>query len=301
MLNADEITIGSDPEFFISSTESGKVNCIPPILVEEEGLEILRQEFRDDEPEVVAHSFYYEDSNLKVMSDGAALELTVNPVELNNLETLYDNIQRGYNIGRELITPFNYNIGILPTIAFDVKRFNSKEKYRVASEAGCSPDYDAWDNNFECKVHSISDYPYRHGGAHIHFGITSKEKLNYLQTYSEYAVKLISMTIGSYFLVNSPQVDLDLIRMDYFGKPGKYRTPDHGIEYRSPSNAWTTKKEILLNAKEWILLGLNLIFHDDAEDILKEYSEPFKEAFTKQNFLDLKQIMEDIKIIYGTR
>lgn len=299
MLREQEILIGTDPEFF--GSEVGKApDCVPPILLEEQGLKVFRQEFRvgeEGEPEIVSHSFYHDEKDLKIMSDGAAFELTTHPVRLENLEKLYDQVQKGYEISNGLISPFNLKVLALPTIPFQVNLYNS-EKYKVACQSGCEPDYDAWDENFECKILDTSNYIYRHGGGHIHLGIIPDEKRIYIQDYAKYVVRLLSMTAGSYFLINSSMPELDAMRMNYFGKPGKYRLPSYGIEYRSPSNAWTTNKEVFINSLEWIFMGLNLIFHKNVRQILDEYSESFVKFFTERNFTELTNIMEGIRQKY---
>lgn len=295
MLKENEIMVGADPEVF--ATDNNNL-CVPPIILEENGLKILKQTFRNDDPEVIAHSYYHIDEDLKIMSDGSAFELTVEPVPLNKIGKLYDEIQAGYQKTAEIVNAFSLDLSVVPTVLFPKEKYSS-EKYKTACEAGCDPDMDAWDDSWICKKISTVDSPYRFGGGHFHLGIP-KSKLEFYHDYGRYVVRFLSMTVGAYFTVNSPQKELDSTRMEYFGKPGKFRLPPHGIEYRSPSNAWTTQnnKNVLVNAKEWILIGLNLINHPKGEQVLDKYSENFLQAFYKQDSDALQNIMNSIKEIY---
>ena len=295
VLNENNIMIGSDPELFCVTYQNNQEYCVPPIILEEEGLKIISQELRND-GKTIKHSYYYDEDDIKILSDGSAFELTVKPVLLSNLEELYERIRRGYELTGGMINPFGYFLSVIPTINFDIEKYGI-EKYETACESGCDPDLDAWNEEWVCETFSTKNYPYRHGGAHIHFGLPEKY-IEEFHIYSIQAVKFLSMTVGSYFLINSPESKLDSIRLNYFGKPGKYRKPKYGIEYRSPSNAWTTKKEILLNSKKWILIGLNLLFHEKGEDILNNFSKEFLRGYYNQDVNLLKSIMERIEKIY---
>ena len=76
------------------------------------------------------------------------------------------------------------------------------------------------------------EVPYRFAGGHIHFGtynLTPEQHRDGVRGMDAFVGILTTALFGSF---DSP------IRRRYYGLPGEYRLPKHGVEYRTLSNAW---------------------------------------------------------------
>lgn len=239
-MNKYELTFGSDPEFF--ALKDGY--CYPPALFrvkhKVEPLEVFSKESG------FPHYIYKKENGITLMDDGAAFELTVPPVELEEPEVLYEYIQTGYQWGEKLFNEFGTEFFSRPTVKFDLSIFEDEymEELETSTIHGCDADYDAYDEEFKAEQFSVGAYPYRHAGGHFIVGTKNLELLNSMHEYVVPLVKLYSFTIGAVALINSPYPKEEAIRQNYYGKPGKHRYPVYGVEYRSPSVSWTMNKEL---------------------------------------------------------
>jgi Phage phiEco32-like COOH.NH2 ligase-type 2 len=106
-------------------------------------------------------------------------------------------------------------------------------------EFGCMPSKNIY--GMDGLKKSGRDVPFRFAGGHIHFGPTPLR-------YGDNGAKVIENTIPE--IVKALDAILGVscvslfadwdnpVRRAYYGLPGEYRTPKHGLEYRSLSNAW---------------------------------------------------------------
>jgi hypothetical protein len=105
-----------------------------------------------------------------------------------------------------------------------------KEKHR---QFGCAPSQ----NIYGLMVDIPDDHskiPFRSAGGHMHFsnGTWLRIPSNVVQV-----VKMLDATIGV-LSVSAFEGLEDPRRREYYGLPGEYRMPKHGLEYRTLSNAW---------------------------------------------------------------
>jgi hypothetical protein len=98
-------------------------------------------------------------------------------------------------------------------------------------EFGCVPSRNAYTDESTAPDIPGDMVPFRMAGGHIHFGMTVTE-LNYNQI-----VKDLDYYLGTLGVVLFQGMD-DRRRRELYGKAGEYRTPAHGLEYRTLSNAW---------------------------------------------------------------
>jgi len=96
-------------------------------------------------------------------------------------------------------------------------------------EFGCMPSFNAY--GIEGKRLPGREVPIRFAGGHIHFGgplndVTLKR-----------TVKALDAILGVACVSLFENQD-NPIRREFYGQPGEYRTPPHGMEYRTLSNAW---------------------------------------------------------------
>lgn len=122
-----------------------------------------------------------------------------------------------------------------------------EEKY---INLGCSPSKNAYGE----RPLSIDPrtLPWRMAGGHIHFGLPTESgytKRDYPLTSAgrvsrlPEVVKFLDATLGV-ISVSLFQGLEDPLRRNFYGRPGEYRMPPHGLEYRVLSNAWLTHPAI---------------------------------------------------------
>lgn len=111
---------------------------------------------------------------------------------------------------------------------------------------GCSPSYNAY--GLKGNTRDGRDVPLRFAGGHIHLGLSeyvkngSGEKLG-REDY-ERIVRSLDRMLGLACVSLFGAYD-DPRRREYYGLPGEYRLPPHGLEYRVLSNAWLAHPLIL--------------------------------------------------------
>jgi hypothetical protein len=100
---------------------------------------------------------------------------------------------------------------------------------------GCSPSYNAYGMHGRV-VENARALKYRFAGGHIHFGVNLKE-LEELGVSAPYIVKALDCFLGVPSVALFQNYDSP-IRRRYYGLAGEFRTPKHGLEYRTLSNGW---------------------------------------------------------------
>jgi len=248
----DKILFGSDPEgFYTRIGEDGFPYVVPPAKYRMDHK--LQTNMTDPKHPVFAVA---EGVNgvVKLIEDGAAFELTVPPS--TNIDTLYQDIQLGYDLAGDIAKEFGHFVSIVPTINFDTNEFRDKEEsFRQCLIFGCDPDMDVFEMeglDLRCAHvfqpgEGAMDHKYRYGGGHIHIS-----GCELFQTKPLLAVKMFAFLLGNLVTFLSPMKELDHLRTYRYGRPGRFRIQnyghkfngmewtDKGIEYRTPSNAWTT-------------------------------------------------------------
>lgn len=104
---------------------------------------------------------------------------------------------------------------------------------------GCMPSKNAYGLEGN-KLPGIA-VPYRFTGGHIHFGFPGL--YNGVDKIKTQPDRIIQGVKGLDAMLALPCVSLfasfdNPVRRQYYGLPGEYRTPAHGLEYRTLSNAW---------------------------------------------------------------
>jgi len=244
----DKIIFGSDPEgFYATLDQNGGVRVVPPAKYR---LDYGYPTDNSDPRHPVFARADGENGVIKLIEDGAAFELTVPPSD--NIETLYQDIQTGYEMAGQVAKNFGNFIEIVPTIPFDVNEFRDREReFKQCLIFGCDPDKDIFEmqglvQRLPMEENAL-DHPWRYGGGHLHVSGCENFQVKPLL-----AVKMFAFMIGNLVTFRSPMKELDHLRTYRYGRPGRFRIQDYGkqfnnldwtdmgIEYRTPSNAWTT-------------------------------------------------------------
>lgn len=95
---------------------------------------------------------------------------------------------------------------------------------------GCAPSYNLY--GLTGNTQDGSQVPYRFAGGHIHVGMPGASKEVIEQTVAIMDAVLGVAAVSMFAKYDNP------LRRQYYGLPGEYRTPSHGLEYRTLSNAW---------------------------------------------------------------
>lgn len=209
-----DMLIGCDPEFFLLSDDTGRF--VPS--------------YRAGVPGSKARPWEIPGTGVGVQVDNVMLEVTCPAVPHQFFTANWDSVSAVVQ---------NY-VGSLTTEDGDSLRLadhneaSFTESYLDCREGrmlGCSPDMGVWDF-VEYNRPDISDFgSWRMAGGHLHVGIPNLEDI--CPTYV--AVQLFESIVGTALIANG---DVQSMRRNYYGQPGRFRPKPYGFEYRTPSNAW---------------------------------------------------------------
>lgn len=101
---------------------------------------------------------------------------------------------------------------------------------------GCSPSKNIY--GLKGNIQDGRDVKYRFAGGHIHMGLNDEATG---KVYGEDRIRTIVRGLDTVLGVACVSLYASYdnpVRRQYYGQPGEYRTPPHGLEYRPLSNAW---------------------------------------------------------------
>jgi len=213
-------TIGSDVEFFVCST---KGNIVPAI-------NYLPGTKEDPYPLQYGH----------VQVDNVAAELNVipsnNPEIFNsnvlNLCAEVNNLLKGHDL---------FLHGGMDYYVFAAHQL----EHPTAQEFGCDPDFSCWDFSIE-KIQPSHMKSARTCGGHLHVGHPS------IHQEIEGCVRNLDLLVGLYLAYKYPRSK----RVNFYGKPGRFRPKEYGVEYRSPTNQWLLDRYSIQDIFTLIEFGL---------------------------------------------
>lgn len=134
--------------------------------------------------------------------------------------------------------PEGHKMSWVPAVEFTPEVFdNAPDDYK---ELGCSPDWNAWEENVNSPPH-CEDKPYlRTASGHIHIGWGKDYSLDdalHQRNCFDF-VKQLDWYLGGWSLKH----DSDPLRRALYGKAGACRLKTYGVEYRVLSNFWITSE-----------------------------------------------------------
>ena len=208
MQTSTNVTIGADPEFFVS--RGGKLFSAHGLV-----------EGTKEKP------FAVECGAVQV--DGMALEFNIDPA--GSTEEFVTNINTVI-AGMRALVPDDIEFRMQPVAEFGEKYI--AEQPEQAKELGCEPDYNAYTGGVNPTPDANAGF--RTAAGHIHIGIN--RELDAMQ--ERQLVLLCDLFMGLPSLV----YDKDTKRRELYGRAGCYRSKPYGIEYRTLSNAWLANDEL---------------------------------------------------------
>jgi len=208
------VKIGADPEVFLINKYTGKfISAIGIIGGTKESPE------------------YVGDGEFAIQVDNVCAEFNIPPA--NNLKDFKLNITKGLKYIEKAL-PYNLEILIKSSAFFEEDQLQSK----LSKTFGCEPDFNIWTMK-ENIIASAEDSCFRTCGGHIHVGYDNPEDEEVLLNLA----KALDLFLG----VESVLLDKDEERRSLYGKAGSIRVKPYGLEYRTLSNFWISKDDLI----EW--------------------------------------------------
>lgn len=210
----NEIIIGSDPEIFVEDETGNNIpafNFLPskyePLKTVEEGL-----------------SYYW---------DGFQTEFNITPS--SNLDTCLTSIRYGLSAILTAARKKCANAQLSTKTVITVPEAALKLLPAEFTDFGCMPSYNVYD--LSGNIGEGQTVPYRFAGGHIHFGIgpQSYEMIGAIVRGLDAVLGIACVSLFEHF--DNP------VRRQYYGLPGEFRVPPHGLEYRVLSDAWLFSPE----------------------------------------------------------
>lgn len=202
-----KITFGSDPELLIVDDNNDPKSAIDII-----------HGSPDDRVTILGHQFYY---------DNVLAECAVKPG--SSKKEVLNNFKECLGIYADIVKP--YKLSVTACVDFPADQLNNE----IARKAGCAIDSCAYELKMKDPPKDlIKNGNMRSCGGHIHLG---SELLASDGPEPILAIYMLDLFIG----VSSLHLDRDptsLRRRLIYGKAGRYRSKDYGLEYRSLGNFW---------------------------------------------------------------
>jgi hypothetical protein len=295
------LVYGSDPEFFAGYKKNDELFVLPAAYFRR-FLKVPVPNPDDKHPIFIDR---WEELGIILMEDGVAFEETILP------DTNWENLFNRINIGKallesELLSKFpEYclsDVQTVPTISYDVERwqeFKKMPEFMMSMIFGCDRDFDAFNYKVKQPVINALKHNKRYGGGHIHVSgspIIKEEPV--------LAIQCLALTAGLAAVAFSSTPELDKERTYLYGKPGKFRPQkykstfngipdtDFGVEYRTPSNSWTSSFEHAGQIFKWIEIGIrNLLEQKLGLELLPNLEEDLKDTIVNCNQVKAKEML----------
>lgn len=227
--------LGSDPEFFTVDENNNAIS--PAVLVHQGRINPL-----GGEP---VHFILDDQKDFRLISDGVAWEVTnKKPFDLDKPLEMLNNVRNSIERLGEIADKLGLRIFTKPTVEINLPFYKKLlaedfELIYTGFVSGCDEDKDAINTDYVCKKVDLDTYPYRHGGGHIHISTDN----TFLHDLAIPVIRMLAITVGNFTIVNSSEPELEKLRCNSYGNPGRFRFQKYpnnffGVEYRSPSNSW---------------------------------------------------------------
>lgn len=285
---------GNDPELF-AVDEAGVVIPAFAFLPSKE-------EAKEEEAWPDAESLYRSRGNFrltrKMFYDGFQAEFTSPPSLC--FAWAADYIQNGIQSLHNRVREFNKKANVTWKPVLDVTRemLDTSPEHCVA--LGCDPSKNAYFDGANPMLANLdaSRLDFRFAGYHIHFGIGNKDPEEYIKI-----VKQCDAIAGVISVLVFRGME-DIRRRKYYGLAGEYRTPPHGLEWRTLSSCvlcspytFHLMSDLSRMACQLHLHRLGHLWSADEGEVQKAINELDVDLATKimkDNFKALKLILRSI-------
>lgn len=295
----DNLLYGTDPEFF---SVYGDNFVVSPALLDELG--IIKPVKRDTK-----HPVYIDKYEFLWMMDGVAWEVTFKK-PFTDSKIMFAMIKNSLDCLENFVTSLEFRGEKLklykkPVVNIDTELYlpllDISDKIYQGFIFGCDPDKDAFEVNYRCKTVDVTTHKFRYGGGHLHTS-TQAYFYNCIPL-----IKAMAITVGNYCIANSVHPLEDKQRVFTYGRPGRYRGTNYytggyyGVEYRTPSNSWTSFDESKFEGlvywlnKAWEIYRKTGIYDNGGENIIREYSNPTVNAINNFDQEESQKILDSLQ------
>ena len=241
------ITLGTDPELFLQ-----KDNKIISAIGKIGGSK--------SEPQPISDNGHF------IQEDNVAIEYNIPACKTINDWIFHHNFVKDYL--EVLASGMGCTLAIQPIATLEDSELDND----MARLAGCTPDFDVWNECINEPV-DLSITNKRSAGGHISVGwddFTQDQQLD--------IIKAMDATLG----LESVLLDDDTERKKLYGKAGCFRFTAFGIEYRSLSNFWIKTDESLKWAWNTTMKAIDLVNSGKIEEV-KKHGDRIVEAINTNN------------------
>lgn len=247
MINKNEITIGTDIEFFV---------------VDENNVSVSVEGYlggSKKEPLDIGNGCFRQEDNVNA-------EFSMQPVKFKDVEKFVEQIEYCRNKGNEILS--QNGLHLLAGSSREIP-----EKYLDTDQArtfGCDPSFCVYTQNVTNVPPAEEVGNLRTCGFHLHVGFPAPESRSYTYDTMEHLIRLFDLYIG----VPSVIVDLDTNRRKVYGNAGdfRFRFLDNDkifvFEYRSLGGSLLANKETISYAFNQLCQAIDDYF-DGNIDFLK--------------------------------
>jgi hypothetical protein len=285
------LTFGADPEVSAVYYKDNVMYVQPaPYFRLEMGAETEKSKSK--------HPVHFDRYGISIIEDGVAFEFLIQPTR--DYDDMFDSIQFGLAELSNLLSKYDHELSIQPTVNYEIERFLDKDDdYQMCLIFGCDPDKDAILKNYVCDVIDALRHPYRYFGGHFQIGCNDPRGRRLMQTHYEPFIKLCAIFIGNSVMARSNKTELEQIRAKLYGQPGRYRIQPWGIEYRTPSNSWITNRTTMAKMFRGAQVAFNLLQKPkEGKAVIKNYLTETITALTTANAELSQDIVETVRNDY---
>jgi Phage phiEco32-like COOH.NH2 ligase-type 2 len=171
-----------------------------------------------------------------IQVDGMAAEFNIDPVPAGNFELFNERVVQQIKEIRNRVP--GYNLKPVPVMDFGAEFLAAQPD--EAKELGCDPDYNAYTlaKNPRPDGDAVT---FRTAAGHVHIGWGADipaENEEHIEICANF-VKVLDQTLGLFMCI----IDNEPRRFQLYGRAGCFRPKSYGVEYRTPSNVWITKRD----------------------------------------------------------
>jgi len=253
-----QLFVGADPEIFLVNAVSGALTSA-----------IGRIGGSKYEPRQLplGHGF-------AVQEDNVALEYNI-PAS-DSQQSLVDNINKAMTHLLEMVGQQGLSFSRESAAFFPEDQL----QHPAALEFGCDPDFNAWSGKMNPRP-KAADATLRSCGGHVHIG-TDTTGLDRAAL-----MRRCDLFLG----VPSQLMDNGHLRKKLYGKAGAFRPKPYGAEYRTLSNYWIFRPELVA----WVYQNTRLAL--DAEHLpVEEEKEAILDAINHNNSAAARHLVDKYNI-----
>lgn len=273
MINREQITIGTDIEFFVVNENNESVSV--------EGF----LGGSKTEPLDIGNGCFRQEDNVNA-------EFSMQPVKFKDVQTFIEQIEYCRNKGNEILG--ENGLHLLAGSSREIP-----EKYLKTDQArtfGCDPSYCVYTQDITKIPPAEEVGNLRTCGFHLHVGFPVPEDRSYMYQTTEHLIRMFDLYIG----VTSVIVDLDTNRRQVYGNAGDFRfrllnnDTIFVFEYRSLGGSLLANTDTVAYAFNQLCLAIDNYF-DGKIDFVKliHNEERIMNCMKEGNVTDAEEILKD--------